>query len=50
VYDLSTVAGFDTEKLEKVLITFVDENVDDFPEFAHVRDAVDLANSGQHHY
>ncbi|XP_025419587.1 cilia- and flagella-associated protein 61-like [Sipha flava] len=39
-----------TEELEKVLITFVDENVDDFPEFAHVRDAVDLANSGQHHY
>lgn len=52
VAELSARAGLDGrfdevygEELRKILIDFVDENVDDFPVFSHVRDAVDRANS-----
>lgn len=29
------------EKLQHVLIKFIDDNIEDFPMFSHVRDAVD---------
>lgn len=50
--ELSTRAGLDGrfneifgEELRKILIDFIAENVDDFPEFSHVRDVVDRMNS-----
>ncbi|VVC41058.1 Cilia- and flagella-associated protein 61, N-terminal domain,FAD/NAD(P)-binding domain [Cinara cedri] len=52
VSELSKRAGLDgrldriyTEKLQHILIKFIDDNIVDFPVFRHVRDAVDRINS-----
>lgn len=50
--ELSKLAGLDerfdqiyAEKLQNVLTKFIDDNIEDFPAFSHVRDAVNRMNS-----